>query len=122
MAKNAGPLLFKGTIVSVEAVNFNSCVASKYLSAYDTVWVVTAESCGPIGPWSPFSPDIPLGILKFNMTSLFVPTFVTMVFVFGSPVSVIPISPLSPFWPIATSSPFIPCWPISPLGTIEPWI
>lgn len=50
MAKNAGPLLFKGTIVSVEAVNFNSWVASKYLSAYATVWVVPDGPCGPIGP------------------------------------------------------------------------
>lgn len=122
MAKNAGPLLFKGTIVSVEAVSFNSCVASKYLSAYATVWVVPAGTCGPIGTWSPFSPDVPLGILKFNMTSLFVPTFVTMISISGATVSVIPISPLSPFGPIATSSPFIPCWPISPLGPIGPWI
>ena len=87
--------------------------------------------CGPMSPFSPFGPGIPcgpifpstpcspLGILKFKITSSFVPTFSTLAFSNESIVSVMPTSilvgpgrPLSPLGPISPLSPFGPVGPL----------
>ena len=76
--------------------------------------------CGPGGPILPSTPGLPLGILKFNTTSLLVPTFVTKDSVSGSPVSVIPTSivvgPFSPLGPVGPVAPVDPVGPISPVS------
>ena len=100
--KNAGPPKFKGTNVSWPAVKTNSCSKSKYLSPY------AISGAGPTSPWSPFSPFSPFGILKFNITSLLVPVFVTSAKEVGSTVSVWPtvivVGPFSPLGPVGPNT------------------
>ena len=131
--KNAGPPKFKGTTVSLSFVKTNSCSKSKYLSPYATSGAGPAGPLGPTSPWSPFSPlgpispVAPFGILKFKITSLLVPVFVTSAKEVGSTVSVWPtvivvgsFSPLGPVGPISPLSPLGPWRPISPFGPISP--
>ena len=85
---------------------FPTCVSTTFALAF-----ASSVSVLPITILSPSIPFCLFGIVKFKITFLFVPTFLTDASVFGSPVSVVPIS--------IVVGPFSPLGPVGPVG---PWI
>ena len=53
-------------------------------------WTVAAVPSAPVAPSAPFAPVAPAGMTKFNTALLSVPVLVTLAFVPGAPVVVVP--------------------------------
>ena len=78
----------------------------------EPTWTVAAVPSAPVAPSAPFAPVAPAGMTKFNTALLSVPVLVTLAFVPGAPVVVVPT------WTVAAvpSAPVAPFAPVAPAG------
>ena len=104
----AGMTKFNTALLSVPALVTLAFVPGAPVVVVPT-WTVAAVPSAPVAPFAPVAPVVPAGMTKFNTALLSVPVLVTLAFVPGAPVVVVPTCTVA-------AVPATPAAPVAPAG------